>query len=199
MKLSVVLLAVSMLKAHVEDSGSDVECYTKKDCKVLDFMKEAMNSGKHYECEKKGTLAENAKCQLEAYGLSKDQAELSWKAFPYTIQCNPEPDTEFKTCITGCTKTNDSDSCLESCTMPVRVKVEECLEKLAGKSTSDASKNVKCILECDENSYSEMFDCEYNCHKDVIDALIDNNSSKKDEDSGQKSAYGEIKSSSSGF
>ncbi|KXN64619.1 hypothetical protein CONCODRAFT_14210, partial [Conidiobolus coronatus NRRL 28638] len=191
-----------MLQAQSKEAGMDLGCYTKVDCKVLNFMKEAIESGKGAECENKGAIAEATKCQLVAYGLSKNQAELAWKVFPYTSQCVPEVETEFKTCTVGCTKQKDRDACLEDCALPPKVKSEECLDKLAGKSTSNASKNAKCMMGCDKNSYSEVFDCQYNCHKDVLDALAGKDgdgkdSDKLDEDS-DKSTSGSSKSSSSG-
>jgi hypothetical protein len=199
MKLSIVLLAASMLKAQIEGIKAGNECNTKVECKVLNFMKEAINSGKGAECESKGALEDATKCQLEAFGLSKDQAELASKVYPYTSQCTPKSDTEFKTCTVGCTKQDDRDSCLENCAISLKVKAVECLEKMAGKSTSDASKNAKCMVECDKNSYSEIFDCEYNCHKDVLDALASKspgeNGDSKDSD---KSTDNATKSKSSG-
>jgi hypothetical protein len=196
MKLSILLLATGVLQTQAKEAGMDLGCYTKVDCKVLDFMKEAMESGKDAKCESKGSEAEAAKCQLEAFGLNKDQAELAWKVFPYTGQCMPKVEAEFNTCTVGCTKQNDRDACLESCALPPKVKSEECLEKLAGKSTSNASKNAKCMMDCDKNTYTEIFDCQYSCHKDVLDALAGKDDSSKD--SNNKSTDGASKSSSSG-
>ncbi|KXN67197.1 hypothetical protein CONCODRAFT_10796 [Conidiobolus coronatus NRRL 28638] len=181
MKLSIVILAVSILNAQIKEAELDVECHTKVECKILDFMKDAIKSGKDAECKSKSTSTETTKCQLEAFGLNKDQAELAGKVYPYTKQCAAKSVTEFKTCTVGCTKQNDRDACLESCSISLKTEAEECLEKLAGKSTENASKNAKCMVECDKNSYSEIFDCEYNCHKDVLDALASKDSSKEDD------------------
>jgi hypothetical protein len=206
MKFNLVLLT-SILQLQAKETGIHLECYTKVDCKVLDFMKEAMESEKGAECMSKDVISDHQKCQLKIFGLSEDQAELALKVLPYNLQCMIKPETEFETCAVGCTKQKDRDGCLENCALSSKVKTEECLNKLAGKSTGDASKNAKCIMKCDKNSYAEIFNCIYNCHKDVIDTLVDKGSTneddikeldKSDDHSNHKSTEGVNKSSSSG-
>jgi hypothetical protein len=178
MKLNLVLLATSILQTYAQEMELGTECYSKVDCKILKLMNDAINSGKFEECMDTMMLEDANKCVYNVLGLDKDQADLAWKIAPYARKCAPILDIEFDTCTVGCTKLKDRYDCLDKCTLPLRLEAEECLEELAGVSTENASKNAKCIMGCDKDTYAEIFDCQYKCRKNVFDALAAKDASK---------------------
>jgi hypothetical protein len=169
MKLNFVLLATSILQTCAQEMG--VDCFTKSDCKLTKIIKDAQKSENVRACAKTGTRDDVAKCISKALGLNNDQVDLAFKIAPYARKCVPLTNTEFYNCTTGCTELKDRDDCLENCTLPSKVKSEECLAKSAGKSTQNATESAKCLYTCDYDTYAEIFDCQYKCQKDVYDAL----------------------------
>jgi hypothetical protein len=169
MKLNFVLLATSILQTCAQEMGTD--CFSRADCKTLRLIKDVILFEKAESCKKMKVVEDATKCLSKALGMDEDQTDLAWKIAPYTQKCTPKPGLEFYNCTDGCTIMKDRINCLENCSLPLKVKSEECLEKLAGKSTENASKNVKCMMECDKDTFPEIFDCQYGCRKDVIDAL----------------------------
>ncbi|KXN68715.1 hypothetical protein CONCODRAFT_166300 [Conidiobolus coronatus NRRL 28638] len=179
MKFSATLfLLASLVAAHGDEPHGNsttpaTACVTKIDCKLNEEKSDSDAAKKLESCASKTDEAEKTKCIYTALGLKDEQAEKLNKLEKSIAKCAPGAETTsaLAPCLGACTG-DKKEECIGKCMESVIVEFGKCVKKLAGKPDFDFSKSLECSSKCTQDSLSEVFDCDYDCNKDLYEALI---------------------------
>jgi hypothetical protein len=176
MKFSATLFLLASLVAAQGDekqgnSTSTAPCVSKIECKINE-EKNSADAAKKFEACASKTDAELTKCIYSALGLKDQQIEKIEKLEKPISKCSPTAETinTLTSCVGACTG-DKIDDCVAKCMEPLISEYGKCIKKIAGKPDFDFNKSIECSSKCNQDSLSEIFDCDYSCNKELYDAL----------------------------
>jgi hypothetical protein len=194
MKFSATLLLLaSLVAAHGDEkhgnSTAPAACVSNIECKLQELMKNKETAKKFESCASK-TDPELTKCIYSALGLKDQQIEKLGKLQKSIATCTPseQAGSTLAACLEKCTDAK-KEECSGQCMQPIIADYGKCVKKVAGKPDIDLAKSLQCSKsKCTQSSLSELFDCDYNCNKELYDALTaksgDDSHTEKDGKSG---------------
>jgi hypothetical protein len=163
------LFAIADIKIIKRKCFSRLECIfdqAQDNEKVLENIEKCRS----YEYDAK---IDEITCINKAYGLNDEQSKLFINIVYSIDKCNPNNDPNMRNCVDKCNPAINSN-CSQSCGEVYQLIVETCLAKLANKPNFDVKKSIQCANSCNQATVSEVFDCDYNCKREIYDNLIIN-------------------------
>ncbi|KXN68718.1 hypothetical protein CONCODRAFT_8978 [Conidiobolus coronatus NRRL 28638] len=167
------IYSISILILSFNSKYIPRNCYSKLQCKSYEYDKNSDNYRSYANCLTLFLDDEEAsdKCFCKFYGLNDKQCELYEILGPLRDQCYPLKEVSMIKCLYECS-VEIEDNCFKSCSEFYQSMEGTCLAKLANKPNFDVRKSIECANSCNQVTYSEVFDCDYYCKKEVYKALI---------------------------
>jgi hypothetical protein len=164
-----VLLFISTIFAQSHENSEDNECYTKLECKINDITEKMGSDKKFMKCYK--FISSNDamyNCIYKIAGLRDEQIKLLLNPSPASEKCNSSLESRFKDCIGKCAS---DKSCKETCANNKTENFIQCLANQFNIKGFDAKKAAHCSKQCDQDTLSEIMDCDMKCREPIYKKL----------------------------
>jgi hypothetical protein len=180
-----VLLLISAILAQSHENSEDNECYTKLECKTKEITEKVPTDRKYMRCAE---LIDNKfamlGCIYKVAGLRDDQIPLLLNIIFNSINCGSGLESPFKRCIGKCAS---DKSCKETCADNRTERSMQCLANRFNVKDFDVNKSVQCSKQCDQDTLSEIMDCDMKCNEPLYKKISsDDEGDDEDDDEGDE-------------
>jgi hypothetical protein len=164
-----VLLFISAIFAQSHEDSKGKECYNKMECKTKEITGKIATDRKYMRCaEFVGRKFSMARCIYKVAGVRDDQINLLFNIMSISTNCGSGLESQFRQCIEKCVS---DKSCKETCSDNTTEKNMQCLANQFNVKDFDARKSVQCSNKCDQDTLSEILDCDTKCNEPLYKKL----------------------------
>jgi hypothetical protein len=196
-----ILLFISAILAQSQshENSEDKECYTKFECKVKDITDKMATDTKNMRCaEFIDDRTAMVRCIYKVAGLRDDQINLLFNIMSTSSNCGSGSSSQFKECINNCAS---DKSCKETCADNRTEENIQCLADQFDVKDFDVKKSVQCSKQCDQDTISEIMDCDMKCKEPLykkISSDDDEEDSMSESDKDSKNSTTSVTTTKSG-